>query len=79
MNRSYYNRSRGMYCPCATQTEGPTCALPVEEPCGEMTLAMAYIPVQQFDAVYEVDTAFMQGTLFPALDKPLMVGGVACG
>ena len=71
-----------MYCPCnehGNHAEPCPSAAPREEICGEMTLAMAYVPVQPFDAVYEVDTAFMQGTLFPALDKPLMVGGVTCG
>ena len=83
LNRSYYNRSRGMSCSCAMPTEPVApCATACDvaaDACGEMVLAMAYVPVQSFNMVYETDTAFMQGTLFPELDKPLMVGGCACG
>ena len=79
MNRSYYNRSRGMACPYTAPTAPATPCETVQPACGDMVLAMAYVPVQSFEAVYEVDTAFMQGTLFPELDKPLMVGGVSCG
>ena len=78
-NRSYYNRSRGVSCSCAIPTETVTVREVVTPSCGDMVLAMAYVPVQHFDTVYETDTAFMQGTLFPELDKPLMVGGVTCG
>ena len=87
MNRSYYNRNqtvtrRQLYntvtqdtCPCQpvpypTQTA---------EDCENMVVAMAYVPWQQWHTVYEADTAFMQGTLFPELDKPWLAGGVNCG
>lgn len=33
-------------------------------------LAMAYVPIQQFDATYSPDVAIVKGTLFPELDKP---------
>ena len=39
-------------------------------------LAMAYVPVQHLDEVYEVDTALDRGTLFPELDKPFLAGGM---
>ena len=39
-------------------------------------LAMAYVPVQHLDQVYEVDTALDRGTLFPELDKPFLAGGM---
>jgi hypothetical protein len=33
-------------------------------------LAMAYVPYQVFDKVYEADEAICRGTLFPELDLP---------
>jgi hypothetical protein len=47
--------------------------------CSDMALAMAYVPVQKLDTLYEPDAAFSEGTLFPELNKPLMVGGTVCG
>lgn len=37
----------------------------------ETPLAMAYVPYQTFEKVYESDTALCRGTLFPELDFPL--------
>lgn len=60
--------------PCAcTQTETAV------QPCADMVVAMAYVPWQQLETVYEPENAFVRGTLFPELDKPLMVGGDCCG
>lgn len=39
-------------------------------------LAMAFVNVQQLNSVYDVDTGFNCGTLFPALNKPLAIGGI---
>lgn len=36
-------------------------------------LAMAFVNVQQLSSVYDCDTGFCNGTIFPCLDKPLMV------
>ncbi len=87
MNRSYYNRNQTMArrqiyntvaqdsCPCqptAYQAE-PTAD------CEKMVLAMSYVPWQHWNTVYEADTAFVQGTLFPELDKPWLAGGMNCG
>lgn len=49
------------------------------QPCADMVVAMAYVPWQQLETVYEPENAFGRGTLFPELDKPLMVGGDCCG
>jgi hypothetical protein len=35
--------------------------------------------MQEFGMLYEPDVGFSQGTIFPELDKPLMVGGSLCG
>lgn len=37
----------------------------------ETPLAMAYVPYQKFDTVYNPDQAFDRGTIFPELDFPL--------
>ncbi len=44
--------------------------------CGgeKMTLAMAYVPVQEWGDLYTEDAALQNGTLFPALDKPFLGG-----
>ena len=35
-----------------------------------MPLAMAYVPMQNFEALFDPDTALTRGTAFPALDLP---------
>lgn len=41
-------------------------------PADDMVLAMAYVPVQQWDDIYSEDLALCKGTLFPDLDKPFL-------
>lgn len=43
----------------------------------DATVAMAYIPWQQLQEVYEPELALSRGILFPELDKPFK-GGVRC-
>jgi len=40
----------------------------------EISLAMAYIPLQQITTLYDAENAFQIGTLFPDLDKPFLGG-----
>jgi hypothetical protein len=40
----------------------------------EISLAIAYIPLQQITTVYNDEDAFRIGTLFPDLDKPFLGG-----
>lgn len=49
---------------------GNTTAFPQQTP-----LAMAYVPFQQWNSVYQEDEAFSRGTLFPELDFPFERGG----
>lgn len=49
------------------------------ELCEEMVVAMAYVPWQMIDTIYEPENGYSRGTIFPELDKPLMVGGDCCG
>lgn len=43
-------------------------------------LAMAYVPMQHFSSVYELNEALQYGTIFPELNKPFMgsKGGGRC-
>lgn len=38
----------------------------------EVSVAMAYVPFQQWCDVYNSDKALCQGTVFPVLDLPFM-------
>ncbi len=38
-------------------------------------LTLVFIENQTIEQVYEPETAFVRGTAFPQLDKPLRVGG----
>lgn len=40
----------------------------------ETPIAMAYVPVQKFQAVYDADTALSVGTIFAELNKPFLDG-----
>lgn len=44
----------------------------------EYAVAMAYVPWQYFENVYEPDKALEVGTIFPELDKPFLAGGRCC-
>ncbi len=38
-------------------------------------LTMAFVNIQPLTSVYDTDTGFSKGTIFPNLDKPFMPGG----
>ena len=42
-------------------------------------VAMAYVPWQHLQTVYETDYGFDRGTIFPELDKPWLAGGCPNG
>lgn len=42
-------------------------------------VAMAYVPWQHLQTVYEPDYGFERGTIFPELDKPWLPGGCSNG
>lgn len=58
------------------RTEEPSCKKSMQE----MVLAMAYVPWQEFDAIYDLPIALQVGTIFPELNKPFMgsKGGKKC-
>ena len=41
-------------------------------PLKDLPLTMAYVPMQTLGDVYEPEDALCAGTLFPALDKPVL-------
>lgn len=49
-------------------------------PMENFALAMAYVPMQKFKSLYELDEALQHGTIFPELNKPFMgwKGGRPC-
>ena len=42
--------------------------------CADMVVAMAYVPIQPWQTLFEVEDGFKRGTVFPDLDKPFMGG-----
>jgi hypothetical protein len=46
----------------------------------DMALAMAYVPWQHFDSLYDLPAALEIGTIFPELNKPFRgsKGGLKC-
>jgi len=57
--------------------EMPICnppAMPYEN-IDQFPVGMAYVPWQQWQQVYSVETAINRGTIFPDLDKPFIMGG----
>lgn len=57
---------------------GRTNSTSAPSPCEEenemqsLPLAMAYVPIQHFKTVYELNEALQYGTIFPELNKPFM-------
>lgn len=46
-----------------------------EEP-EQKVLAMAFVNVQNINSVYDNETGFTCGTIYPCLNKPFMPGGM---
>ena len=55
--QSYYNDMRGMMQSSRHNS---------------MPIAMAYVPIQQWGEIYDLDKAFSRGTIFAELDKPFL-------
>lgn len=52
--------------------------MPYDNDCANQVVAMAYVPWQNLNTVYDPEDGFEQGTIFPELDKPWMIGGGGC-
>lgn len=57
---------------CMTQNQDDISPFPEKTPIG-----MAYVPFQQWEEPYDLDTAFPIGTIFPSLNLPYR-GGAGC-
>lgn len=93
MNNQYYGMNRGaMYrnnaVNCSRRTAPSAVSVQTEMSCMpeippavpyDMVPAMAYVPLQFYNTVYEPMEGFRQGTIFPELDKPWLAGGNCCG
>lgn len=57
-----------------------SCKQPNGSPCGLATvsLAMAYVPCQCFQKLYDADIALSRGTIFQELDKPFIGEEAVC-
>ena len=71
-----YNRYTSRTCPYADdrmtpRNEGTYCVC-TDQP---ISLAMAYVPIQEWGETYRCCEALDKGTLFPCLYKPYCMGG----
>ncbi len=53
------------------------CTVCEEMPENAWLPVLAFVPVQELAQVYEVESGFSRGTIFPVLDKPFLAGGCA--
>lgn len=64
--------------PCARPADMPVCCDGKYDELSGMPLAMAYVPWQEWQNIYEAEKGFHRGTIFEELDKPfkgIMMGG----
>lgn len=63
--------------PKQPQTDPPSNMSAEDRPYWMMdyALAMAYVPRQKWNDIYQPDVGFSRGTIFPALDKPFIGEG----
>ena len=60
---------------CGEAVSSPcSCRIP-RDPLEHMTLAMAYVPWQQWQTTYPPERGLIQGTIFPDLDLKFAFGG----
>jgi len=62
-------KEKAMYNKAFDNKENCTTRAPFPE---KTPIGIAYIPFQQWEDVYSVDTAYEKATLFPSLDLPFM-------
>ena len=74
MDQNAPMQSQGAQSGQSEMRSAPRCSPPDydESLCGPLPLAMAYVPMQQFEETYEPEQALDNGTLFPALNKPFL-------
>lgn len=60
--------------PLRMQSDLPTAPAPVHRMTDPMVLAMAYVPSQRWQDLYEPEEGFPRGTIFRQLDLPFEGG-----
>ena len=65
----------------ASPAERPSCSLrqpnceTTQRDClSDMSVAMAYVPMQRWNQVYDMSRGLTRGTIFPELDLPFVMG-----
>lgn len=58
-----------------SDTDQKDCSIFTNQP---ISLAMAYVPYQQWGRTYEPSVGFQRGTIFPDLDKPFLGEEAVC-
>lgn len=65
----------------ASPAERPSCSLGqpdrenTQRDClSDMSIAMAYVPMQRWNQVYDMSRGLTRGTIFPELDLPFVMG-----
>ena len=54
---------------------GSSCGCAVQRPMQpDMPIAMAYVPMQRWNQVYDMSRGLTRGTIFPELDLPFVMG-----
>lgn len=64
----------------AVSRPAPSCEIPAAavDKLSGLPLAMAYVPWQEWEDVYEIGYGFQKGTIFQQLDKPFLGKGGCC-
>ena len=83
MRRTQYQRTVPVphtktVCEYNTCIEEPSTDNCVHDALKEFPIAMAYVPWQNFKALYPVEKALCKGTIFEELDKPFLGIGGCC-
>jgi len=68
LNRYQPRYMGAQHAPCRHMTVVKTAAL--ADCIDRAPLAMAYVPMQQWERTYDLDVALDRGTIFPELDLP---------
>ena len=74
MTRNYYGQ-RGMNRSVTPQPSFPPVQPGLSALPSDVTVTMAYVPMQTDTTVYEAEKALQTGTLFPVLNKPFAGAG----
>lgn len=61
-------------CPLNPSAPNPQTPNPGRDPLDTLSIAMAYVPMQRWNKVYDMSRGLTRGTIFPELDLPFVMG-----